>query len=306
MTRRLERRPMPDAPHLRRMLSEMAGELCAGGRLVDSDARGPTGVDLVMADEDGRPLFVDLVTEGDRSIPVRAAEHRKWFEENARLFLRAYSRDGVVRTEEPVFVFVSADFAPLVEEVVSALDGLTIRLLRAECYSVEGESELLLEDVTPSAQSEPRRQSVAGESERSRAEARCEDRIESQRVRELLRLFTSGVDGLDGRVEASESADRIRFSAGGRALADVSVSQGSFTVAPGDRLVNPIVVSDRVSLERALNAVVSFFVREEASVPAAAGTRENAGQAGEEPALDEEERAELAAIWGGGVAASDS
>jgi hypothetical protein len=283
------------------MLSEMAGEFCEGGRLVDGDARGPTGVDLVMADEDGRPLFVDLVGDWAAMIPVRAAEHRRWFKDNARLFLRAYSRDGVVRTEEPVFVFVSDSFPAEVQEVVSALDGLTIRLIRVECYAVDGETELLLEDVTPAMQAAGRRQRAV-EPERGVSGTRCEDRIESQQVRELLRLFSSGVDGLDGRVDAIESGDRIRFSVGERALAEVSVSQGSFTVAPGDSLVNPVVVSDRVSLERALNAVVSMFVRE--GLPAA--SHEKPAVAHREQELKEEERAELAAIWGAGIPASEN
>ncbi|MBN2564980.1 MAG: hypothetical protein JXB46_04650 [Candidatus Eisenbacteria bacterium] len=295
MTKRLEKRPLPDPAYLRRLLSERVGEICEGGRLVDADARGPTGVDLVVADEEGRPVFVDVVLDDPRTIPSRAFEHLRWFEDNRRLFLRAYSRDGVVRTEDPVFVFVSEEIPDPVLAAVGSMDGVPVRLISAECYSVLGEIEILLEDVTPESAGGARRQSGDGNGTSTRDASRPHERIESQPVRGLLGLFTSGVDGLDGRIEATETRDRISFTLGERVLAEVGVSPASFTVSPGDSLVNPIVVSDRVSLERALNAVVSLFVREEATVPEV-GVPDGT--------LTDQERAALAEIWGAGVSGS--
>ena len=124
------------------------------------------------------------------------------------------------------------------------------------------------------------------------------DIIQTDAVRTLLALFRSGVDGLDGRIRAVESDDVISFAVGDRPLARVAVSPGSFTVSPGDGVSNPIVVSDRVSLERALNSVVSLFVRDEA--PRSGGNGDDAREA-----LDEEERAELAGIWGVGLGAGE-
>jgi hypothetical protein len=171
--------------------------------------------------------------------------------------------------------------------------------MRAECYAVDGEIELLLDDLTPWPPVSERRQSEreAGTDVGAAGDAgsfRPEDRIESQPVRALLGLFISGVDGLDGRVRATESEEGISLTLGGRTLAEVGVSQGSFTVTPGDSLVNPIVVSDRVSLERALNAVVSLFVREDVSA-------HDGGSSG--PELDDAEQAQLAEIWGRGISA---
>ncbi len=112
------------------------------------------------------------------------------------------------------------------------------------------------------------------------------------------RLFRSGVDGLDGRIATAESGDRISFSLGDRRLADVAVSPGSFTVSPGDGLITPIVVSDRVSLERALNSVVSLFVRDERTTDGGNGQ-------GADVELTDDERSVLSDIWGAGVQASD-
>jgi hypothetical protein len=278
-------------------------KICRDGSLVDADARGPTGIDLVIADGEGRPVFVDLVGDDPRRIPTRVFEHRAWFEDNRGLFLRAYSRDGIVRAEEPVFAFVVGDLPPSVIDAVGAVNGVSVRLLRAECYSIDGELEILIDDLSPRPHASGRRQSDRGEATAgSRAgaapvtpsAARPENGIESQAVRALLGLFVSGVDGLDGRVQTTEYEEGMTFRLGDRTLADVSVSQGSFTVSPGDSLVNPIVVSDRVSLERALNAVVSLFVRED--VPPDAGEAP-------EPGLEDDERAALAEIWGAGIPA---
>jgi hypothetical protein len=129
---------------------------------------------------------------------------------------------------------------------------------------------------------------------RGASESPARSVIESDAVRALLALFRSGVDGLDSRISVAESNGGMTFALGDRTLAEVSVSPGSFTVSPGVEAASPIVVSDRVSLERALNAVVSMFVREEA--PPGGG---NGGAARRE--LPEEDRAELASIWGGGV-----
>jgi hypothetical protein len=291
MKKRLEKVPMPESARLRRLLAERADEILEGARLVDVDAGGATGIDLILTDEAGRPVFVDVVSSVPRAIPVIALEHRRWYEDNRRLFQRAYAREGVVKAEDPVFVFVARDFPEAVVEAVGSMAGVVVKLLRAECYAVDGEIEILLDEVTrvrrePDASSE-----VAGPGVRG-SETGPGERIESPSVRQLFALFMSGVDGLDGGIEVLEEGDRVRFALDGRVLAETSVSPGSFTVSPGDSLVNPIVVSDRVSLERALNAVVSLFVREEKPALSRGGT---------ELDLSEEERAQLASVWGAGV-----
>jgi hypothetical protein len=300
MNTKLKRTTLPEGAKLRRLLAERAGELVEGAKLVDPDAQGQTGVDLLLADEAGRPVFVDVVAGGG-DVPTRIFEHTDWLERNRRLFARAYANAGVVKPEEPRFVFVAEGFPPAAARAVGALDGVSVKLVRAESFLVDGQLELLLEDVRHA----PRRQ---GE----RPPARADDggggagkpgrvaEIQSEEVRTLLALFKSGVDGLDGRVRERQANGGIAFDLDGRTLAFVSVSPVSFTVSPGDRLANPIVVSDRVSLERAMNAVVSLFVREEAGAP---------GGSGEEPAavdLSEEERAKLAAVWGGGIPGGDA
>jgi hypothetical protein len=294
MAARIERVPLPEPAQLRRVLAGSADSLYPGARVVDADVQGPTGVDLLLVDDDGRPVFVDVVLESAGAIPTRIFEHMRWFEQVRRLFLKAYTSEGVVRVEDPVFVFVGPRFPASVVEAVGAMSGVPVRLVRAEYFLIEGAAEVLLEDVTPAA-SERVSSSVARRTDDMPVRgSRPRNVIESDAVRALLALFRSGVDGLDGRIATTESDAGISFSIGDRRLAEVSVSPGSFTVSPGDGLVNPIVVSDRVSLERALNSVVSLFVREE---------RPRDGGNGRGPGVEmaDDERAALSEIWGGGV-----
>jgi len=276
------------------MLSERSGDLYEGARLVDADIQGPTGIDLVLADEDGRPVFVDVVTEAPATVPVRVFEHAEWLETNRRLFLRAYSGDGVVKVEEPVFVFVVDDVPSGVAKVLASMPGVAAELVRAEYVLLDGVGELLLERMT-AASTRAVNRAVARRAEEVIADrpAALEDAIDSDEVRALFALFRSGVDGLDGRISERRSNGGVLFELGGRQLAAVNVSQGSFTVAPGDPVASPIVVSDRISLERALNAVVSLFVREGAG-PGNGGD----GDAGD---LVDVDHAELTRIWGDGV-----
>jgi len=58
------------------------------------------------------------------------------------------------------------------------------------------------------------------------------------------------------------------------------------------------VVSDRVSLERALNSVVSLFVREERP-------RDGGNGRSSDVELADDEQSVLSDIWGAGVQASD-
>lgn len=299
MTARIERIQLPESAQLRRALAARADSLHPGARVVDADVRGPTGVDLLLVDDDGRPVFVDVVLDSAGEVPTRIFDHTRWYEQNRRLFLKAYTNDGVVRIEDPVFVFVASRFPASVLEVVRAMPDVPVRLVRAEYFLIDGAAEVLLEDVTPSVQ-ERISTSVARRTDDVSAggESTPRDIIESDAVRTLLALFRSGVDGLDGRIATTESDEGISFRVGDRRLADVAVSPGSFTVSPGDGLINPIVVSDRVSLERALNSVVSLFVREERP-------RDGGNGQGSDVELADDERSVLSDIWGVGVQASD-
>jgi hypothetical protein len=299
MTARIERIQLPESAQLRRALAARADSLHPGARVVDADVRGPTGVDLLLVDDDGRPVFVDVVLDSAGEVPTRIFDHTRWYEQNRRLFLKAYTNDGVVRIEDPVFVFVASRFPASVLEVVRAMPDVPVQLVRAEYFLIDGAAEVLLEDVTPSVQ-ERISTSVARRTDDVSAggESTPRDIIESDAVRTLLALFTSGVDGLDGRIATTESDEGISFRMGDRRLADVAVSPGSFTVSPGDGLINPIVVSDRVSLERALNSVVSLFVREERP-------RDGGNGQGSDVELADDERSVLSDIWGVGVQASD-
>ena len=300
MNKTLKRTAPPEPAKLRRLLGDRAGDLVDGGQLVDPDAQGQSGVDVLLVDEAGRPVFIDIVTGSGNDVPTRVFDHIEWLERNRRLFARAYAGGGVVRPEEPRFVFVAAGFSPAVVRAVGAIDGVSVRLVRAESFLVDGEAALLLEDVPvgPRRQGErPPAQSEGGGGGEPRGRA---VEIQSEEVRTLLALFRSGVDGLDGRVRERQANGGLSFDLDGRTLAFVSVSPVSFTVSPGDRLANPIVVSDRVSLERAMNAVVSLFVREHVAIPDGASTE------GEEVGLPEDERAELAAVWGAGITGGDA
>ena len=299
MATRIERIQLPESAQLRRVLVARADSVHPGARVVDADVQGPTGVDLLFVDDDGRPVFVDVVLDSAGEVPTRIFDHTRWYEQNRRLFLKAYTNDGVVRIEDPVFVFVASRFPASVLEVVRAMPDVPVRLVRAEYFLIDGAAEVLLEDVTPSVQ-ERISTSVARRTDDVSAggESTPRDIIESDAVRTLLALFRSGVDGLDGRIATTESDEGISFRMGDRRLADVAVSPGSFTVSPGDGLINPIVVSDRVSLERALNSVVSLFVREE-------GPRDGGNGQGSDVELADDERLVLSDIWGVGVQASD-
>ncbi len=299
MTTRIERIQLPESAQLRRALVARADSVHSGARVVDADIQGPTGVDLLLVDDDGRPVFVDVVLDSAGEVPTRIFDHTRWYEQNRRLFLKAYTNDGVVRIEDPVFVFVASRFPASVLEVVRAMPDVPVRLVRAEYFLIDGTAEVLLEDVTPSAQ-ERISTSVARRTDDMSAgsEAAPRDIIESAAVRTLLALFRSGVDGLDGRIATTESDEGISFRMGDRRLADVAVSPGSFTVSPGDGLINPIVVSDRVSLERALNSVVSLFVREERPSDGGNGR-------GSDVKLADGEESVLSEVWGAGVQASD-
>ena len=299
MTTRIERIQLPESAQLRRALVARADSVYAGARVVDADMQGPTGVDLLFVDDDGRPVFVDVVLDSAGEVPTRIFDHTRWYEQNRRLFLKAYTSDGVVRIEDPVFVFVASRFPASVLAVVRAMPDVPVRLVRAEYFLIDGAAEVLLEDVTPSVQ-ERITTSVARRTDDMSAgdKTATRDIIESDAVRTLLALFRSGVDGLDGRIATTESDEGISFRMGDRRLADVAVSPGSFTVSPGDGLINPIVVSDRVSLERALNSVVSLFVREERP-------RDGGNGRGSDVELADDEQAMLSDIWGAGVQASD-
>ena len=294
MTTRIERVPLPEPSQLRKALIGTAEALLPGARVVDADVQGPTGVDLLLVDDDGRPVFVDIVLENTGAVPTRIFDHMRWFETVRRLFLKAYTSEGVVRIEDPVFVFVGPRFPSSVVEAVGAMAGVPVRLVRAEYFLIEGVAEVLLEDVTPSVSKHVGASVARRTDDMSVGESAPVNAIESDAVRALLALFRSGVDGLDGRIAATESEAGITFRIGERRLAEVSVSPGSFTVSPGDGLANPIVVSDRVSLERALNSVVSLFVREERP-------RDGGNGQGQGAELTDDERAALAEIWGEGV-----
>ncbi|MBD3348517.1 MAG: hypothetical protein GF400_04900 [Candidatus Eisenbacteria bacterium] len=343
MKRRIKRAPLPDAATIRDLLGERSAEIRDGAVVVDADARGESGVDLLMADEQGRPIFVDIVGDDAAAVPARVFEHLDWLRERERLFLKAYGGDGVRSASSPEIVFVAETYPGGALRSLEMIDGVAVRLLRAEYFVIDGEGELFLEEVGSSAAeralgraAEAPRENARDDSDRtgvdptepSREEAAEEtwppgraavaepageratepdrttattpsldEKIESESVRGLLGLFRSGVDGLDGRIVESELDGGITYELEGRRLARVSASAGSFTVAPGDRAANPIVVSDRVSLERALNAVVSLFVREGQSPgPAERG----------DTILGDEEREELVGIWGEGVPGADN
>jgi hypothetical protein len=300
MNAKLKRTALPEGAQLRRLLADRAGELVEGGELVDPDAQGQSGVDLLLVDGTGRPVFVDVVSGSGADVPTRVFDHMDWLERNRRLFARAYAGAGVVRAEDPQFVFVAAGFPPAAVRAVGAFDGVSVRLVRAESFVVDGEPELLFEDVRqgPRRQGERTPARRGGDGDGGEAPTRGVE-IQSEEVRTLLALFRSGVDGLDGRVRERQANGGVAFDLDGRTLAFVSVSPVSFTVSPGDRLANPIVVSDRVSLERAMNAVVSLFVREHVAAPEGAADAEAVE-------ISDDERAKLAAVWGGGIPGGDA
>jgi len=291
MSYRIERTELPPRKAIARAIVEQLDSFGEGVRLVDDDARGPSGVDVVLADGEGRAFLLDVVVGQEREVPVRAADHRAWLASTGRLFMKAYGRDGVVGSDDPIVAFICGELAQSVVEAVSAMADENVRLYVAEAFRVDGEDAISLRDVTPRVV--PRVASAPSEMDVPEREAGGDGEpapggIRSESVRGLFELFRSGVDGLDGRIEASEEDDSMEFTLMKRPLAHVDWSPDSFTVTVGKGRSNPIVVSDRVSLERALNAVVSYFVREEE--PSAPGLSED---------VSEEERAELAAVWGG-------
>jgi len=152
MTTRIERIQLPESAQLRRALVARADSVHPGARVVDADMQGPTGVDLLFVDDDGRPVFVDVVLDSAGEVPTRIFDHTRWYEQNRRLFLKAYTNDGVVRIEDPVFVFVASRFPASVLDVVRAMPEVPVRLVRAEYFLIDGAAEVLLEDVTPSVQ----------------------------------------------------------------------------------------------------------------------------------------------------------
>lgn len=298
MRRRIERSQLPDPATLRKLLCERASDVREGAVVVDPDAQGSTGIDVLLVDEAGTPIFVDVVPESAATVPARVFEHMGWMEKNRRLFLRAYARDGVVNAEEPEFVFVAGKFPEAVVRAVRAMDDVRVRLVRAEYLLVDGEGELLLEDVTSPREARPSASPAQRPADgRARIRPKLEDEIDSAPVRDLLALFRSGVDGLDPRIVETGSNGGVTLELQGRPLARVSVSPGSFTVSVGPGGASPIVVSDRTSLERALHAVVSQFVRDERAQPRVASGRAEG--------VTEAERAELAAIWGDGIGGGD-
>ncbi len=434
MDRRIERSSLPGLPTLRELLGERVSQIYEGASLVDGDAQGPTGVDMIIAGDGGRPVFVDIVLERPLEGPTLIFDHLDWFDRNRKLFLKAYAAEGVSDAAVPAFVFVAGEFPTGVVSAVGAMEGVDTRLIRVEYVLVDGAGEILLEDVTstrgtraapivmkprlggddeggstsdgggsrdavetgrvlvsepvlatgdetavgrastplaprigdaagsalPSdeapvpavsgsegadepheprhteergaeSQEPPHAEERAAESqeppqieeradepqepphrERRAAEPEAEldgpgeplgdpaDLLESERVRSFLSLLRAGVDGLDSRIVELEEDGTLVFELVGEPLARVAVSPGSFTVTTGDRKENPVVVTDRVSLERALNSVVSYFVREDrphepAEERPATGT-----------GLSEEERSELGKIWDGSITAGDA
>lgn len=298
--RRIERAPLPEPGELRKLVCSAADQIHAGGKIVDADAQGLTGVDIIMTDKDGSAILVDLISDDVRMVPTRAYEHLDWLAENRRLFMRAYSGDGLVGADAPLLVFVAPRFPSTVVRAVSGMSDVCVRLVRAEQLLVDGEPELLLETVAL-AQTDSVSAAVARRVPELNGgtESQFEAGIESQSVLTLFTLFRSGVDGLDGRISAADVDGVLHFALEGMRLATVAVSPGSFTVSTGDPVMNPIVVSDRVSLERALNAVISFFVREGRAREVGDGG--NGGADGGANELSREEHAELRRIWDDGI-----
>ncbi len=293
MSRRIERLHTVDPAELRRLACVAAEQIHEGASVVDDDAQGPTGIDLILVDEDGSPVLIDIVGGDTSAVPTRLYEHLEWVEANARLFQRAYAASGIVRAEKPLFVFVARAFPEAVVRAIAAVGDVSVELVRATPFLVDGVPELLLERVEYHAPQTTSR-AVARRTPEFDAETASpfESKIESEGVRALFSLFKSGIDGLDGRIAAQDSNGGMVFELDGRRLAAVGVSPGSFTVATGDQSLNPVVVSDRVSLERALNAVISFFVRE---------GQENGNGSDSSADAPDEEREELRRIWGDGI-----
>ncbi len=294
--RLIERASLPEPSQLRRLICSAADRIHVRARVVDADAQGLSGVDIIMTDEEGSAILVDLVSDGVRTIPTRIYEHVDWLAENRRLFLRAYSGDGLVGADAPLFVFVAPQFPSSVISAVSRMLDVRVQLVRAEQLLVDGDPELLLEKIELKGTDSVSAAVVRRAPElNGGVESPLEEKIQSEAIRTLFTLFRSGVDGLDGRISAEEANGGFHFILDGARLATVAVSPGSFTVSTGDPVANPIVVSDRVSLERALNAVISFFVREGRVRPAGddgdGGTRE----------LTRDEQAELRRIWDEGI-----
>jgi len=296
MSRRIERLHAVDQAELRRLACAAAADIREGATVVDDDAQGPTGIDVILADEDGSPVLIDIGGDAN-AIPTRLFEHLEWMESNARLIQRAYAASGIVRVEQPRFVFVGRTFPDAVVRALASASDIDFDLVRATPFLVDGKPELLLERVEYHAPERVSHTVTRRAQELDTEESSVfERRIESEGVRALFSLFKSGVDGLDGRIAARDANGGVVFELEGRRLAAVGVSPGSFTVATGDASVNPVVVSDRVSLERALNAVISFFVREGQGGG-------NGGVAG--LSAEDREREELRRIWGDGITSDE-
>ncbi len=294
MSKRIERLHTVEPAELRRLTCAAADDILEGATVVDDDAQGPSGIDLILVDDSGSPVLVDIVADDGAAIPSRVYEHTEWMEANARLFQRAYAASGVVRVEHPRIVFVARSFPDAVVRAVANLSDASVELVRATALLVDGRPELLLDRVEYVRHQMTSRPVARRAAELRRAgDSGFEDRIDAEPVRALFSLFKSGVDGLDGNISARDANGGLVFELQGKQLAAVGLSPGSFTVATGDPSLNPIVVSDRGSLERALNAVISFFVREER-------VRAADGADGGGP-TQSAEREELRRIWGDGI-----
>ncbi len=127
-----------DSARLKKLILSNLDLLFAGGRLVDEHPGEPDGIDLILADASGNPVFIHFLETLPEIIPYRILHLLSWLEQNEILFRKAYSRDGIHRTAGPTFIFFAPSFPQVVVDAIVALGKARIRLFAMRPVRLNG------------------------------------------------------------------------------------------------------------------------------------------------------------------------
>lgn len=133
-----------DSAELKRYLSRHAGGLYGGTRVVDTQANDVCGADMVLTDIKGRTIFLDIEEQDPRLIPFRVYGHLHWLEQNEKLFLRAYARNGLKIIKDPVFLFVTRDFSSEVVKALKKIKEARVKLYQVKYIQINGTPKKIL------------------------------------------------------------------------------------------------------------------------------------------------------------------
>lgn len=149
------KQPAPDRPLVRqsglvdrdrveRLLRRQAHQLCHGTRIVDDKAQDVCGADMVLAEAAGNPVFLNILWRDPLQMPFKMLDHLARLARRPGLFLRAYGREGIMRLDDPLFIFVLPSYPAELLKAVAGIKWARVRLYHAQPVVLDGTKGVLL------------------------------------------------------------------------------------------------------------------------------------------------------------------